>query len=204
MRFFDYYRRHQAASARTAKARLQSLVQEERLQLGGLDCLPQLRHELLCTVQRFMSVEQEQVRISLEQYQGREVLGIAVTLPGKDRVGRSMPRTAAPLDPHAELRVSARPVPRYHDGAAGSAVLWGAQATAASEPEAPLKDDAAESPAPTPWTVAEPALLSGVFAAPDDPDDPVVRFRQEPPLPSGQGHSGARDAAATTPGSDQS
>ncbi len=80
----DYFRdRSRSGSAHVAKERLQIIVSHERAQRGGPDYLPTLREELLEVVRRYVTVDQEAVRVKLDRHEDRETLELNITLPDR-------------------------------------------------------------------------------------------------------------------------
>lgn len=83
MGLVDYFRDRSARSrsASVAKERLQIIVAQERSQRGGPDYLPMLREELLEVVRRYVTVDQDAVRVQLDRQDDHEVLELNITLP---------------------------------------------------------------------------------------------------------------------------
>src|SRR5690606_25686574 len=71
-------------SASVAKERLRIIVAQERSTRGGPDYLPLLRRELLEVIRQYVKVEPDAVKVNVEREDGREVLELSVSLPGKD------------------------------------------------------------------------------------------------------------------------
>ncbi|MFO7324994.1 MAG: cell division topological specificity factor MinE [Pseudomonadota bacterium] len=71
-------------SASVAKERLRIIVAQERSTRGGPDYLPLLRRELLEVIRKYVKVEPDAVKVNVEREDGREVLELSVSLPGKD------------------------------------------------------------------------------------------------------------------------
>ena len=81
MNFLSYFRSQRKASASVAKERLQIIVARERSTRGGPDYLPDLQQELLGVIQRYVAVDQDAIRISVEKEGDCEVLELNITLP---------------------------------------------------------------------------------------------------------------------------
>ncbi len=91
MNLLDYIRKKKT-SARTAKERLQIIVAHERLKQNGIDqegdeFLPMLQKEILDVIRKYVPVDQQAVRIELDQEGDYEVLELNITLP--DRSSRN-------------------------------------------------------------------------------------------------------------------
>ncbi len=92
MRFFNYYRyRDRNKSACTAKARLQCIVAQERMQRSGFEYLPLLQHDLLQVIRRFVDVDQDNVTIDIARHNGCESLEITIALPHDKHLQASLP-----------------------------------------------------------------------------------------------------------------
>ena len=81
MNFLSYFRSQRKASASVAKERLQIIVARERTGRGGPDYLPALQQELLAVIRRYVAVDQDAIRMSVEKEGDCEVLELNVTLP---------------------------------------------------------------------------------------------------------------------------
>lgn len=84
MGIFSYFRPKKNTAA-VAKNRLQIIVAHERAQTGGYDFLPQLRHELLQVVQKYVQVELENIKVDVNRDGDCEVLEFNVVLPENKR-----------------------------------------------------------------------------------------------------------------------
>ena len=91
MNLLSYFRSQRKASASVAKERLQILVAHERGKRGGPDYLPALREELLAVIRRYVSVDQDAIRMSVERDGDCEVLELNVTLPEPPSKRAGMP-----------------------------------------------------------------------------------------------------------------
>lgn len=83
MGFFNYFRstRHQKSAA-VAKERLQIIVAHERgNRRHSPDYLPALKRELLNVVRKYVSVDQEHIKVHLDREGDYEVLELNITLP---------------------------------------------------------------------------------------------------------------------------
>ncbi len=91
MSLLDYFRKKET-SANKAKERLQIIVAHERLSQNGVsqegdDFLPMLQKEILEVIRKYVPVDQQAVRIELDQEGDYEVLELNITLP--DRSSRN-------------------------------------------------------------------------------------------------------------------
>ncbi len=85
MSFFDYFRANKKKSAVVAKERLQIIVAHERgLRHSNFDFLPKLQQELLAVVRKYVQIEDDQIKISVEKDGDCEVLELNIALPEVD------------------------------------------------------------------------------------------------------------------------
>jgi cell division topological specificity factor len=82
MGFLDYFRTTRRSTANQAKERLQIIIARDR---GGsrstLDYLPDLQREVLEVVRKYVSIDQDQVKINIEKEDDYEVLELNILLP---------------------------------------------------------------------------------------------------------------------------
>ena len=81
MNFLSYFRSQRKASASVAKERLQIIVARERATRGGPDFLPAMQQELLAVIRRYVEVDDDAIRMTVEREGDCEVLELNVTLP---------------------------------------------------------------------------------------------------------------------------
>ncbi len=81
MSIFDYFRPHRRNSASLAKERLQIIVSHERATRNGPDFLPKLQEELVGVIAKYVDIDEEQVKVALEQRDEFSVLELNITLP---------------------------------------------------------------------------------------------------------------------------
>lgn len=82
MNIMDYiFRNRQKNTANIAKERLQIIVSHERSTRSGPDYLPMLREELINVISKYVSIEQDQVKVELERSGNCSVLELNITLP---------------------------------------------------------------------------------------------------------------------------
>lgn len=80
MGLFDFLKAKKN-TASIAKERLRIIVAQERSQLGGPDYLPLLQRELLEVIRKYVSVDNEAVKVDLVKEGEHDVLDISVALP---------------------------------------------------------------------------------------------------------------------------
>ncbi len=80
MSFLDYFRSSHKKTASAAKERLQIVIAHERTQRNAPEYLPRLQQELLEVIQRYVMVDQKDVRVQVERSSGYEVLELNITL----------------------------------------------------------------------------------------------------------------------------
>ena len=80
MSFLDYFRSQKKTSASVAKDRLQIIVARERNLRGGPDYLPLLKEELLNVIRKYVSVDNDAIKIQLDREGDCEVLELNITL----------------------------------------------------------------------------------------------------------------------------
>ena len=68
-------------SASTAKERLQIIIARERTIHHGPDFMPALHQELLAVISKYVQVNPEDIKISLDRQGNLEVLDVNVVLP---------------------------------------------------------------------------------------------------------------------------
>lgn len=69
-------------SAQVAKERLQVIIARERSdQSGPADFLPALQQELVAVISKYVRVEQDDIKVSLEKQGNYEVLEVNIVLP---------------------------------------------------------------------------------------------------------------------------
>ncbi len=71
----------QKASASAAKERLQIIIARERHILNGPDFMPALHQELIAVISKYVKVNPEDIKISLDKQGTLEVLDVNVVLP---------------------------------------------------------------------------------------------------------------------------
>ena len=85
MKFFDFlFRSKRPNSASIAKERLQIIVSHERRRPSTPDFLPRLQQDILEVVRKYIQIDEDQIRLSLDRKDDCEVLelNISLTDPG--------------------------------------------------------------------------------------------------------------------------
>lgn len=80
MSLMNYFRKENK-SASVAKERLQILVAHDRARVNSPDYLPQLQQEIVAVIRKYITVDDENVSVNLEQQGTTSVLELNVTLP---------------------------------------------------------------------------------------------------------------------------
>jgi cell division topological specificity factor len=70
-----------AASAATAKERLQIIVAHERSTRGQPDYLPLMQREIIEVIRKYVEIEHDQVSVQLDNADDCSVLELNITLP---------------------------------------------------------------------------------------------------------------------------
>ncbi len=86
MKFFDYFfRQKKTGTASVAKERLQIIVAHERRRSTSPDFLPQLQNDILQVVRKYIPINEEQIKLSVDKRGDFEVLELNISLaePGK-------------------------------------------------------------------------------------------------------------------------
>ncbi|MEO5596002.1 MAG: cell division topological specificity factor MinE [Lysobacteraceae bacterium] len=83
MGLLDFLRTRHKNTASIAKERLRIIVAQERGARGAPDYLPMLRRELMEVITRYVSVDQDAIRVDVTKEGDHDVLDITVSLPDK-------------------------------------------------------------------------------------------------------------------------
>jgi cell division topological specificity factor len=81
MSFFDYFSRNKVDTASLAKERLKIIVAHERKQRNQPDYLPQLQKEILEVINRYVSIDLEDIAVQIDTNGNCSVLELNVNLP---------------------------------------------------------------------------------------------------------------------------
>lgn len=83
MSIFDYFRsKGNDKTASVAKERLQVIVAHERKKRDQPDYLPRMQQEIMEVIKKYITVDQDQVSVQLENTDDCSVLELNITLPG--------------------------------------------------------------------------------------------------------------------------
>jgi len=81
MKFFDFlFRSKQPSSASIAKERLQIIVSHERRRPSTPDFLPRLQQDILEVVRKYIHIDEDQIRLSVDKKGDCEVLELNISL----------------------------------------------------------------------------------------------------------------------------
>lgn len=85
MRFLDFFRSKRPSSASIAKERLQIIVSHERRRPSTPDFLPSLQKDILEVVRKYIQINENQIKLSVDRKGECEVLELNISLsdPGK-------------------------------------------------------------------------------------------------------------------------
>ena len=82
MRLLDYFRKENGSdSASMARERLQIVVAHQRAARNQPDFLPEMQQEIIRVIQKYVSIEQDQVSVQMDKNGNYSVLELNVTLP---------------------------------------------------------------------------------------------------------------------------
>lgn len=81
MSLLSYLLGRRPASASVAKERLQIILAHERGSRGAPDYLPALKEELIAVISKYISINQDDIKVSLEKQDNYEVLELNIVLP---------------------------------------------------------------------------------------------------------------------------
>ncbi|WP_374344774.1 cell division topological specificity factor MinE [Azonexus sp.] len=70
-------------TAQVAKERLQLIIARERDGAGSPDFLPDLQRDLIAVISKYVNVNPDDIRVSLEKQDRFEVLEVNIVLPEK-------------------------------------------------------------------------------------------------------------------------
>lgn len=85
MSILNYLRRRNTTTAKVAKERLQIIISHERSQRSTPDYLPKLQEEILAVIAKYVNIDKDQVKVTLERTGDSAVLELNVTMP--DEIG---------------------------------------------------------------------------------------------------------------------
>lgn len=80
MKFLDFFRSKPPSSASIAKERLQIIVSHQRRRPSTPDFLPSLQQDILEVVRKYIEVNENQIKLSLDRKGECEVLELNISL----------------------------------------------------------------------------------------------------------------------------
>ena len=80
MKFFDFFRSKRPSSASIAKERLQIIVSHERRRPSTPDFLPRLQKDILEVVRKYIQINENQIKLSVDRKGDFEVLELNISL----------------------------------------------------------------------------------------------------------------------------
>ncbi len=83
MSIFDYFRSKKTNTASLAKERLQVIVAHERTKRTQPDYLPKMQQEIIEVIKKYISIDNDQVSVTLDNSDDCSILELNVTLPDK-------------------------------------------------------------------------------------------------------------------------
>lgn len=86
MKFLDFFRSSTPKSAVVAKERLQIIVAHERRRANSPDFLPRLQKDILEVVRKYLPIEEDQIKLSVDRNGDCEVLELNIAL--SDQTGK--------------------------------------------------------------------------------------------------------------------
>jgi cell division topological specificity factor len=85
MSFLDYLLGNKKKSASVARERLSIILAHERAGREGADYLPALQQELMAVISKYVSVSQDDIKVSLDRKDDFDVLEVNIVLPEAQR-----------------------------------------------------------------------------------------------------------------------
>lgn len=80
MGFFDQFRKQNKETANVAKDRLQIIVAHARAERNQPDYLPQMQHEIMQVIRKYVEVTQDQVKVQIDKNDDCSVLELNIVL----------------------------------------------------------------------------------------------------------------------------
>lgn len=81
MSLMDYFRSSRPKTASIAKERLQILVAHERSARNQPDYIAALQKDLLEVIRKYVNIDPEAIKVTMEQDEDREILELNIVLP---------------------------------------------------------------------------------------------------------------------------
>lgn len=95
MSFLNYFRSSRSNSAAVAKERLQIIVAHERSsRRSSPEYLPALKRELLEVVRKYVTIDQDQIKVHVDRDGDYEVLELNIMLPDEEHAPDKRRQTA--------------------------------------------------------------------------------------------------------------
>ncbi|MBM9535616.1 cell division topological specificity factor MinE [Desulfobulbus alkaliphilus] len=85
MKFLDFFRSRRPSSASLAKERLQIIVAHERRHASTPDFLPRLQKDIVEVVRKYIQINEDQIKLSLDRKGDCEVLELNISLAEPSR-----------------------------------------------------------------------------------------------------------------------
>lgn len=85
MSFLDYLLGNKKKSASVARERLQIILAHERAGRDGPNYLPALQQELIAVISKYVAVNQDDIKVSLDRQDDYDVLEVNIVLPEAKR-----------------------------------------------------------------------------------------------------------------------
>lgn len=82
-KILDYFRRP-AKTAQRAKERLQIIIAHERTERDKPDYMALMQKDLLAVIAKYVSINQDDVKVELERKEGCSILELNVVLPYRE------------------------------------------------------------------------------------------------------------------------
>jgi len=90
MKFFDFFRSKKPKSAAIAKERLQIIVSHERRRPSTPDFLPRLQQDILEVVRKYIQIDEDQIKLSVDRKDDCEVLALNISLSDPGGISASV------------------------------------------------------------------------------------------------------------------
>ena len=81
MTILDYLLRRRKKTASVAKERLQIILAREHIDRNAPDYLPALKKDILAVVAKYITIDYENIQVSLESNDNMEILELNISLP---------------------------------------------------------------------------------------------------------------------------
>ena len=95
MKFLDLFRFKRQSSASLAKERLQIIVSHERRRPSTPDFLPQLQQDILDVVRRYITVTENQIKLSVDRKGDSEILELNIAFSADEEGNVALKGAAA-------------------------------------------------------------------------------------------------------------